>query len=156
MPRTYAVVEGFYDRYAVDLNSGRVHASWLHWFDEYLRKAELFDEFVKAANAAGPNLGKAFAAYTSVPLASPIASDARARLERLSSELMFATDQISEHLGRQVYARAQDALTRWAENPVVRTIADAELRIGAFRVQDLYLPKGPPRPQADPEVAPHE
>lgn len=147
-----SVAETFHAKFSIDVATGAVYVTLPHWFAEYLRRAKLYEAFVEAANAAQPGLGTELATLTSTPLTAPVSADARARLASLSVGLNFDTRKIVENLVLRLDARERDALLEWADNPVVRQMGEAELRIATFSLADLYRAKNQGLPSRDPEL----
>lgn len=135
-------VADFQEGYAMDISTGASHASWLHWYAEYLRAAGLFDAFVRAANDASPGLGKQFAAFVASPFAAARAKEQRIVLEALGRELNARMNAIAAGVRRQAPAQADRLAREWSEHPVIRRMKDAQERIlgisnGPHRSADL-------------------
>jgi hypothetical protein len=126
------IAQHFYADFALDLNSGAVHASWLHWLDEFLRRAGLRDAFVREAETVKPGLGAAFDAFVSSPVARPLPKARRDELNRLSSQFSERMVTIGDGMSRWLNPAAREAAAQWLKHPMVMRIDDVTSRIDSL------------------------
>jgi len=143
----FARLEGFYDEFAFDVNTGGVHAPWLHWLDEFLRRAELRDTFIAAANGVSPGLGDALRAFVSTPIAGPLDAARRAELDRLSRELSQRLPAISDKTFEASDRNARASALAWNTHPFVKRVLEVQTRLDAA---GPLLAKG--RPGVDDDI----
>ena len=145
------LLDEFQDRHAVDQNTGALHGGWLHWFGDYLRKAGLFEAFVKSADASWPDLGQDLSVFTARPLSWPLQRGERAELQRLSNQLKTAHDAIVEALIHSLPERTGRLLEQWDAQPMAQDLESAHERI--WKVQRAGVIDAQGRLSAgDPEI----
>jgi len=141
------IVEGFKREFAFDASSRAEHASWLHWLAEYLRRAGLYEAFVKAADEAGPQLGRQFANFVSAPPPQPAGGDYHARLKQLGEALGAGLPSIAARLWNFVPAEAARLAGRWSSDPMLQRVAEVRAQMALPRPDK-------PVPRPDPDLGP--
>jgi hypothetical protein len=126
-----SAIQEFPEIFAVDVRSGRPHASWLHWLNQFLERAGLAAAFVRAADKAYPDLGAAFREFVAEPARKPLSDTRRSQLEELSAAFADRTEAISEEVNRSVDPAVRSAASQWTSHPFVARVSDAKSRLEA-------------------------
>jgi len=108
-----------------DFNTGKIVASRPTWLWEFLTKASLVEEFVKAADESRSGLGQDFKRLATMKVTPDTVPTHRMLLDEVFPKIIAAREEIVGRMWKMLPRPAGESAAHWAKNPMTQEIVSS-------------------------------